>query len=253
MSQNTIAHDCKTTVLTVASSAVRRSDALPAWVKRKTGSSDYDLLTVPNFLWVNEPDASIIASDIAAAVALHNGERLLSYVDANVEGMLDFIRGCLPEDVRNDVRFELPYEIPSRLPRDHSDTVVIACMDFRLHRRDAMMRALGDALGEDARGFDLFATAGGAKELHRGHPRFDFVMTQVAQTGYCRIILLSHEDCGKYGGMNAFTNSAHEMAALSGGLNDGLRVLSARLAPFSEIRCGIVRLDKDTVDGIALF
>jgi len=251
--QEKIAHDCKTTVLTRASSALRYPDRLALWVERMTGSPDYDLLTLPKFDILGSTTASVLTRDLSAAVTLHNGERLLSYTDTDLEPLFKMMRECMSKEMRENVRmdaYSIPYRImPEIMP---VDTVVIGCMDFRLHRNDAQIHTLSQALGEDASGFDLFSTAGGGKELHYGQGRFEVVNDQLQRAKYRNVIILSHTDCGKYGGAAAFKNAAHQYASLAEDLAvacDLLRRNNQNL----DVRAGIVHLEDDDVSRVTLF
>lgn len=79
-------------------------------------------------------------------------------------------------------------------------TVVVSCMDFRFRRRllDAMMKDLG--VDE----CDEIKLAGGAKNIAspnksgRFESVLDDLMLAVKKHGARRIVLLTHQNCGKY-------------------------------------------------------
>jgi len=97
-----------------------------------------------------------------------------------------------------------------RTPMEHytAHDCVVWCFDDRF---TPLLTLFSKGLGN----FDLVKVAGGAKALAGGpSPDRDFVMGEVKASiklhGTKRVILMTHRDCGKYGGSKAFTSGDAE-------------------------------------------
>jgi hypothetical protein len=113
----------------------------------------------------------------------------------------------------------------------HADACIVWCFDDRFYK---LLKAFGKAKG--AKHIDLVKVAGGAKalgvpsnaaaqsagngQLNGSSPDLaarDFLLTQIKASirlhGTKRIILMTHRDCGAYGGSQAFADSEAERAA----------------------------------------
>lgn len=95
----------------------------------------------------------------------------------------------------------------------HADACVVWCFDDRFYK---LLKAYGKSKG--AKHIDLVKVAGGAKALAGGpSPDRDFLLAQIKASirlhGTKRIILMTHRDCGAYGGSKAFADSDAERAA----------------------------------------
>jgi carbonic anhydrase len=101
----------------------------------------------------------------------------------------------------------------------HADACVVWCFDDRFYK---LLKAFGKAKG--AKHIDLVKVAGGAKGLAvpaNAAPTDlaarDFLLAQIKASirlhGTKRIILMTHRDCGAYGGSAAFADSDAERAA----------------------------------------
>lgn len=89
------------------------------------------------------------------------------------------------------------------------EAVVLHCIDFRL--RKALYEFLMKRFPE---GYDLVSVAGSVKRLLQDGPDNNFVLEQLQISDRLHrpqtIVLISHEDCGAYGGSKAFEDSAAE-------------------------------------------
>jgi len=97
-------------------------------------------------------------------------------------------------------------------PKEHymADACVVWCFDDRFYK---LLKAFGKQVG--FKNIDLVKIAGGAKALAAGpSPERDFVAGQIAASlklhGTKAIILMTHRDCGAYGGSKNFTDAAAE-------------------------------------------
>lgn len=90
--------------------------------------------------------------------------------------------------------------------------LVINCMDFRLQR--SLVKFLTGLGSTDD--YDLISVAGGALALARPKENRDrdFILEQIEITvkkhGVNRVSIINHEDCGAYGGSQAFSSAKEE-------------------------------------------
>lgn len=254
MNQERIAQACGTIVLADSLADIHLSGHVPAWVSCKTGSSRYDLVSLPRLEAYHERTVEILAEDIGTAVSLHRNEKLLVYAAVLDDAFVDALKDRLSPLLEATLSMEA-YEVGRGrdIGLEGSETLVISCMDWRLHGPEGgLIASLGEALGEDASRFDLLATAGGGKELTRSFPRWPLIRDKIRESGAKRVIVLSHTDCGKYGGSTSFCSGPHELAALTGDLNGAITSLIATETCL-DVRCGIAQLDGDRVGRVILF
>jgi carbonic anhydrase len=98
----------------------------------------------------------------------------------------------------------------------HADACIVWCFDDRFYK---VLKGYGKEKG--AKHIDLVKVAGGAKALavspSEPSPERDFLLNQIKTSirlhGAKRIILMTHRDCGAYGGSKAFADSDAERAA----------------------------------------
>lgn len=102
-------------------------------------------------------------------------------------------------------------------PQDHytADACVVWCFDDRFYK---LLKSFGKQ--EKWKNIDLVKLAGGAKALAEGasagsaSPEHDVVLGQIRASirlhGTRRIILMTHRDCGGYGGSKNFENQNAE-------------------------------------------
>lgn len=100
-------------------------------------------------------------------------------------------------------------------PAEHytADACVVWCFDDRFYK---LLKAFGKQ--EGFKNIDLVKVAGGAKALGEApSPARDFLLDQIKTSirlhGTRRIILMTHRDCGAYGGSKNFADGAVELAA----------------------------------------
>jgi len=105
--------------------------------------------------------------------------------------------------------------------KDHytADACVVWCFDDRFYK---LLKAFGKQ--EGWKNIDLVKVAGGAKALAGGasseanasSPERDFLINQIKTSirlhGTRCVILMTHRDCGAYGGSKAFASSEAEQA-----------------------------------------
>lgn len=257
-----IAHDCGVIVLTDSLSAIHTDENLSEWVRRYSGSGRYDLVSLPDMENLDEKSIEVVAKDIATAVSLHRNEKLLVVTQTPKEKIsksIELIHGKLPELVRDHLQIHHyncdVTENENLFLVQRADTLVISCMDWRLHGSSGgILWKLSEAMGEDATEFDLLATAGGGRELVDGNPRWEMICNRIASYYVKRIVILSHTDCGAYGGNCAFRSDIAQLAELTGGLHDALQTFM-RSDLEVDLVTGIVHVDeeKDCVKRVQLF
>lgn len=100
-------------------------------------------------------------------------------------------------------------------PKDHytADACVAWCFDDRFYK---LLKAFGKQ--EGFKNIDLVKSAGGAKGLANGpSPDRDFLLNQIKLSiqlhGTKRVILMTHRDCGGYGGSKSFADAEAEATA----------------------------------------
>jgi carbonic anhydrase len=100
-------------------------------------------------------------------------------------------------------------------PKEHyaADACVVWCFDDRFYQ---LLKAFGKQ--EKFKNIDLVKVAGGAKALAGGpSPERDFLLNQIKTSarlhGTTRVILMTHRDCGAYGGSKSFADSGAEKNA----------------------------------------
>lgn len=96
--------------------------------------------------------------------------------------------------------------------KDHytADACVVWCFDDRFYK---LLKAFGRQ--EGWKNIDLVKVAGGAKALAGGpSPDRDFLLNQIKTSirlhDTKRVVLMTHRDCGAYGGSKAFANEEAE-------------------------------------------
>ncbi len=137
---------------------------------------------------------------------------------------------------------------PSRILSLHTvETVVVNCIDFRF--REGAVRALKDAFGITA--YDEIKLAGGAKNLSmpvkegRREAVCDDVALAIGAHRATRVVLLNHENCGKYASEgHAFDDSKKEHAFHAEELRRAGAQVRAR-HPRAEVLLGFLSVDSD--------
>jgi Putative carbonic anhydrase len=99
-------------------------------------------------------------------------------------------------------------------PKEHytADACLVWCFDDRFYK---LLKAFGKQ--EKFKHIDLVKVAGGAKALAGGpSPDRDFVLGQIKTSarlhGTTRVVLMTHRDCGGYGGSKNFADDKDERA-----------------------------------------
>lgn len=262
MTSEKIAHDCGVIALTDSLSTIHENQNLSEWVRTYSGSERYDLVSLPDMENLDAEAIKVVAKDIATAVSLHRNEKLLIVTQTPIEKIstsIALIREQLPESVREHLQMD-HYSCNITKNNDlfwvqRSGTVVITCMDWRLHGSSGgILSKLSEAMQEDATTFDLLATAGGGRELIEGNSRWEMVYNRISLYSVKRIVVLSHTDCGAYGGRSAFHSPVAQLSELTSGLHDALQTI-LRSELDIDIVTGIVHVDEenDCVKRVQLF
>lgn len=137
------------------------------------------------------------------------------------------------------------------------EAAVITCIDFRFWQK--LVNYLGD---RGLKEYDLIGMAGGAKNLIDKDTReIIFRQLDICTEKHCidKVVLVSHFDCGAYGGSAAFENKDAEEKKLTEDLNEAERLIREKypkldieklLMDFEEIKVVTVpeQLGKGAVD-----
>lgn len=255
--QNRIAHACKTTVLTLMDCHLHTATtAVERLVRGITNDPQarFNLLTCMDFGWLSRDTIQILANDISAAVSLHHAERLLLYLDEPHRALAKALERELGPKVweKLDVNVALIPEWALGEKR-RLKGMIISCMDFRMHGSEGgLLAKTAETFGIDLDAYGILATAGGAKELTSFDlRRLAHVKDNMPEDGE-EIILLSHTDCGKYGGDAAFKSGELQISRLRHDLHEAMTVLRT-IYPSNTVRGGIVHLDGGKVGRIERF
>ncbi|HTM68199.1 MAG TPA: hypothetical protein VL426_02765 [Candidatus Binatia bacterium] len=251
--QHDLAEGCDTTVVTEAAPFIYHGggdvlrDAADQVFNQRPAR--YDLLSYPSLKHLTKEQRwiDILAHDVATAIGLHGVEKLL--VAAHTVPPRNVI-----------LRLKENPAVPARLrvkgftlqrPRVMPDPKVMAltCMDWRLHGAAGFGSQFANAF--EASGYSVMATAGAAKELAHESPRSEMLFSQfelvAGKVG--TLVLVSHTDCGKYGGARAFASPEAELRTLTDDLEAARsRILAA--FPKLKVRIGIARTKGTRCNGV---
>lgn len=99
----------------------------------------------------------------------------------------------------------------------------------------------------------MLTTAGVAKELGEATPRRDLITAELrslkAKYGISELVLLSHQDCGKYGGSIAF---AGPLAEAERYCSDMTAASAVAIGLGLDVRRGTILLEDDSPTGIKM-
>lgn len=259
--QAELANLCRTTVIAGMDATADRTERLVEHVKRLGHRGRFDLLTVPDPARLPEDRRLFeqVARDAALAIQLHHGEQIVVAIHADpapIVALLKAFEAFKGGGVRIS-GFDL--RVGSEAAPAPGPCVAVTCMDFRQHDRDLPERL--------KRAFELpgipaiLATAGGAKEVHDGHPRGRKLMKRLTARGRLvpieRIVLTCHTDCGAMGGdaAPAFCDGSgrpdprRQLKVLREHLKAS--ALSFRVAfPRARIDAAVVRLKDGALDAV---
>ena len=105
--------------------------------------------------------------------------------------------------------------------------LVLHCIDFRFRRKIAEF--LDSKFGDS---YDLVSVAGGVKQLVTDPAENNFIMEQLEISNRLHhpesIILIQHEDCGAYGGSQAFKDFSMEQEHQNSELKKAEELLSKK-------------------------
>lgn len=208
----------------------------------------YDLLSYPR---LGSDVIGLLAEDVAIAVKLHGAEKVLIAAE-DLDTAKAIENGLRGTQGLGELRFAA-VELP-RIAHASDAPTVITCMDFRLHGADGVSGLLRRTYGELGDEFDVFTVPGVGKDLTTGEgDRFSGVASQLEGSAG-PVLLLAHEDCGKYGGSGGFSDHDGEFSRYEGDLHTAAEVLAGRTkskggAPI-RIECGIIELKDDRPTGI---
>lgn len=242
--QHELAEGCDTTVITesapfiyTAGGETIRDASDQVFGTRPTR---YDLLSVPSLKHLAKDQASIdlLAHDLATAIGLHGVEKLLvASLTVPPRPLIQRLKEhpSVPPRIRmKGFTLQRPRVIPD------VKTMALTCMDWRLHGPGGFGSSFASLY--DATGVSVLATAGAAKELAHDGPRYDMIMSQLELVAgkIDRLVLVSHTDCGKYGGARAFANPEAEILALTADLEAAKARIAAAL-PKLKIKTAIAK------------
>jgi hypothetical protein len=211
-----------------------------------TDEDRYDLLAVPDLAAaLHDPGAlQLLRGDVQTAIGLHGNERLLI---ASEQGGLLWGEGMLG-DFQKDVGNVSVIETRRSNRGLGGEPIVLTCMDWRLHGRPHLAEALLNSPLRLA-SYRLMTTPGVSKELGADSPRQRFIFGQLGRywgSGPGRVVLLSHLDCGKYGGSRAFTSVKEEADAYVRDMNAAAEALH-RSFPAVQVDMAVAMLDDNAV------
>lgn len=216
-----IAHGCALTVITEPCLAA--ADGLipaclevmcPAIWRQKKKKTRYDLLSLPSLADAVEDSTvfDLLVGDLRTAISLHQAEYAAIICDDPLVRTLLAERLAQHPQLRG-IQILHHWAKKSLAP---AETLVVTCMDWRLHGPGGFMAMVRTALGEPTA--DLMTIPGVGKDLRSGSLRGQVVLDQLGRLvseGLLRLILVAHTDCGKYGGHAAFAGELDEADRLS--------------------------------------
>jgi hypothetical protein len=250
-----LASACDLTVITESPPSVHSGGLLAEAIRRSFGTEarTYDLLSVPNLkLMLKDAGAcAMLAEDVRTAVSLHRMERILvASVTVPPRQVIQRLKDQEALRGAKNLRFKgFTIQRPRAFRADEYRTLVVTCMDFRLQGPEGI-GAFYDLVGRVP--FGLAATPGAAKDLAHPSTRRRVIAGQLAIAGgrgLKRVVLVSHEDCGKYGGRDAFASDANQRNTLAKDLLGGARWIN-ECFPALEVTRAIARCDKRRILGI---
>ncbi len=225
--QTEIAHGCSMTVVADPDSFIHNGETIPGALARTypDGSPPetrrYDLLAVPGLKYLpkNRAAADLVVEDVLTAVGLHGAEDLLVVTADHCHTPV--VR-CLTEHPRlkKVMRNIRGFTASSARKPNPMRTLVLTCMDWRMHGPGGFAETMRRTFGLRD-GFAQMTVPGAAKELMDGGRmtlRGEVVAGQIApliRRGLSRVIVVSHTDCGKYGGSGAFAGWGDQLCRLA--------------------------------------
>jgi hypothetical protein len=258
--QNEIAHGCSLTVVAESTPYLHRGNVI-ADAARSAFKSDlidghpvrYDLLAWPRraLLARDELAFDLLVGGIKTAIGLHNAERLLTVGTGADMANLGLSFPEVAELKRAMGAFCFSRVTP---PADYPPrAAVLTCMDWRLHGPGRVVPACQAAFGfREAPA--VLTVPGAAKLIADGSPEGSIIMDLVdalVHDGIETLYLVSHRDCGKYGGDAAFGGDAAQTAKLTADLAAATRRLNAGF-PRLQVRSGIAGLNGDRVNRVTV-
>lgn len=227
-----IAHGCDLTVLTESSAFIHSGDAIrnaAAEAFGKTNGLRYDLLALPclKYAFKRQEYLDLVVGDVLTALDLHTSEQLL--VSPACCPSRAYVRRLKGDERLSQTGLRIRGTDINR-PRPaaaRSQTMIVTCMDHRLHGHRGIASAGAERLAGPG-GYDLMTVPGVAKDIRKESLRTDLVVSQLEQPvrrGLKRLVLIAHTDCGKYGGSQAFPSAEKEMETLRDDLEIAARVI----------------------------
>lgn len=247
--QREIAHGCSMTVVTEPNPAIHMNGVIEAALDRTYPEADgrgpvsrhgagcggerrYDLISVPGLKYAakNDQTVELLAEDILTAVGLHGTENVLVVTADHSHSPLVQKLDDHPK-LKRALKCVRGYTAKPRRDPAAEKTLAVACMDWRLHGAGGFVGRLAEAFRLTA-GFGLMTLPGAAKELGADMPRGAALareLERLADKGLRRVILVSHTDCGKYGGDAAFSGPPQQQERLRGDLAAARAFIMSRL------------------------
>ena len=252
--QEQLAHGCRLIVIADSVFYLHRPRTIQRIAAEAFGLTEppadirYDLLAVPDLISQTERDAAIglLAADVASAIGLHGTESLLGIGEnGSPDRLVEAVAAHPTLQGRLLRTAACAVSRPALTP--WSRQAVIGCMDWRLHGRGDLSSRARFAFGHGRAATDTVTVPGVAKGLKTDGPRFETVMgwlEALHRRGLRRLYLVGHEDCGGYGGHQAFAGLDEENRILT----DDLRLVAWRIwrhRPELQISLGIAELSDD--------
>ena len=225
------AHGCSVTVVTAADPLIHHRGVIQRELAEDFGDdARYDLLSFVDLPAAFEDGAiGQTAADIKTAVSLHNAENVLvvspdgdgsKYVKLLSEYFMAHHRELCHDEF--NILGSHHWSVGESRPYG---TLVVSCMDYRLHGpRGTLSKHLARTLPSD---YGLMTIPGVGKDIARHDAvRIDLLKKQLMaaiRRGVDHVVLVAHTDCGKYGGSKSFGTYLDEFGAL----REDLRVMAA--------------------------
>ncbi len=243
--QQEIAHGCAITVVTephlaahpgLIARSLRRT--FPTACAVPVSATRYDLLAVPNLdeLIGDGVRFELLVEDVLTALSLHQTEYLAVISEEGTQARL--VEKLAGETKLSGVNLR-GRSVPSRKTAP-GGLLALTCMDWRLHGA-GLIEHLRQAFGRRPGG--IMTVPGAGKDVCAATVRgrvVAAVMFDLVGSGFNRVAIVSHTDCGKYGGHGAFAGADDENERLTGDLRQAAAFLRTHLDV--EVSLGIAEI-----------
>jgi len=244
--QEDIAHGCAITVVTEPHFVVQRGlitktlrRTFPAVCASPAGDTRYDLLSAPGLDEIVDDNIrlELLVEDILTAVSLHQAEYLTVIAEEGTQARLLDRLSLVPDLsslIMNGCRVPSPKTVGGGL-------LALTCMDWRLHGYGGFLQELHRTTGQRVGG--VMTIPGAAKDLTACTVRGRLAaaaLYDLVGSGFRQVIIVSHTDCGKYGGHAGFAGADEENERLIGDLRQTAAFLRTHVE--AEISLGLAEI-----------